>query len=164
MTKHHRVNTGAVADTAFGKIVGVGAANTDCGDAHLYLAGFGIGGRRGVDQPEGVALVEFGKQHRPLSLLLLEEVIERGAGVCGAAWHRWRWRGGSIGCRRGVAGDSYARFEKLAFIGLILASDAHLDRFEALKSSGWLEMGALLAAMKRSAALGAVAFPIDIFR
>jgi hypothetical protein len=65
---------------------------------------------------------------------------------------------------RYIASYGYARIEKLALIGLILDGYADLDRLHTLKSSGWLEISALLTAVQGHAALGAFTFPIDIRR
>src|SRR5258708_30865991 len=99
---------------------------------------------------------------RPV-LLFLEQVVESGAGVGGAARHRDRGWGGSVARRGGIARDSHTRLEQLALVGLVLRHDPYGDRLEALKARRRLEVRALLAAVERGVALRAVTFPVNVF-
>ncbi len=61
MAQYHRVNAGSITDATLRKIVNIGTADTDGGDAHLNFSGSGRGSFRRVDQAKGAALVEFGE-------------------------------------------------------------------------------------------------------
>ena len=65
---------------------------------------------------------------------------------------------------RGVARHGDARPEERALIRLILGSDAHRDRLQALEARRRLEIGALLAAVQCHAALRAVSAEVDVRR
>jgi hypothetical protein len=54
----------------------------------------------------------------------------------------------------------HARTERLAFVDQVLAGHSNRDRLQTLKSSRRFEMRALLAAMQRGIALGAVGFEV----
>src|ERR1035438_4306226 len=54
--------------------------------------------------------------------------------------------------------------EQRALVGFVLQRDAHRNGLQALESSGWLEIGALLATMQRSVAFRTVAVPVDAVR
>jgi len=92
-----------------------------------------------------------------------EELIEGRAGIAGAARDRYvgRWNRG-LRSLRGVPGDREPRLEQLALIGEVLTGDANGNRLQALKSCRRLKVGALLAAMQRSIALGTRAAEIDV--
>jgi hypothetical protein len=60
----------------------------------------------------------------------------------------------------GIARHCNSRLKQRTFIGLVLNRDSRRNRFQALKTGGWLEIRALLAAVQRGAALGTLAFPI----
>lgn len=99
-----------------------------------------------------------------LRVLLLEEIIERGARVVGGAGRRYGDGGRMIVGRRGIARYGNARLEEFALVGLILHGDSRRNRLKALKARGRLEMCALLAAMEGSSAFRAVSLPVDIGR
>jgi len=100
-----------------------------------------------------------------LRFLQLEKIVECGAGVGGISW------GGSRSCgtvaiprRCGVARYCDARLEQFALVRLVLHRDAQRDRLQALKTSGRLEVGTLLAAMQGCSTFRASAFPLHIGR
>src|SRR5579872_1723510 len=96
--------------------------------------------------------------------LFFEKVVEGGARVVRASWHRRRGnRHSVVVCRRRIPGDGHTRLEKPTLIRLILARDASSDRLEALEPGGRFEMRALLATMKRCGALRTVALPFNVF-
>src|SRR5436190_18829087 len=99
---------------------------------------------------------------RPV-LLLLKQVVERGACVRGAAWRRSIGDRVSVVRRSRVARDGHAGLEKLALVRLVLHNDPYWDRLEALEACGRLKVSALLAAMERGAALWAIGFPVNAF-
>ena len=59
-----------------------------------------------------------------------------------------------------VARDGHTRIEELALVGLVFRRDADHNRFQALETRGRLKVGALLAAVQRGSALGAL--PLEV--
>jgi len=64
----------------------------------------------------------------------------------------------------GIARHRHSRLKQVAFVGLVLCWDPDRYRFQTLKTGGRLEIGTLLAAMQRGAALGTLALPIHARR
>lgn len=95
--------------------------------------------------------------------LLLEELIERGAGVVRRTRGGGRRRRGRARSRC-VTGYGHARREPLALVRLVLRCDPHRDRFQALEPRRGFEVRALLAAVERLSALGTVALEVRVGR
>ena len=93
--------------------------------------------------------------------LLLKQVIEGGAGVCGASGGLGD--GGLGGRTRGgdLAGDGDAWREEFALVAGVLGRDAEGDRLEALEAGGGLKVSAELAAVEVGIAFGAGALEVD---
>jgi phosphoribosylanthranilate isomerase len=60
----------------------------------------------------------------------------------------------------GIASNRDSRLKQRTFVGLVFNRDSRRNGFQALKTCGWLEIRALLAAVQRGAALGTLTFPI----
>lgn len=97
--------------------------------------------------------------------LLLEEIVEGGAGVGrgSGSLRGYTLRGGGTGGGY-LAGDCDARVEELALVACILGRDPNRDGLQALEAGGWLEMRALLAAMQVGVTFRTRAFEIDSLR
>jgi hypothetical protein len=96
----------------------------------------------------------------------LEKAVENSAGVSGVlgngSLRSNRARAISGSAMRGVASYGYARLKEFTFIRRVLWRDPDGNRFQTLEPRGRLEVGALLAAVQRYAALGTVTTPIDV--
>ena len=92
----------------------------------------------------------------------LEEIVEGCASVVRGAGRRSRCLGTLLSSGSKIAGDRHAWFEQFALVRLVFEWDPRWDRFQALEPRGRFEACALFAAVQRRAALGTVAFPVDV--
>ena len=112
------------------------------------MAGDGAGDRRGSADAD--VKTRLGGR-------LLKKRVERVAGVAliprNLAVGRGRGRRG----RRSIARYCHTRLEQRALVGFVLQRNPYRNRLQALETRGGFEVGALLAAVQRSAAFRAVA-------
>ena len=89
-----------------------------------------------------------------LPLLFLEEPVECAACVLRIAGSGGtHWRCGRRPISRAFSRHGYPRRKQCALVPFVFHGDAHGNRLHALKAGGWLEMGALFAAVQFRMAL-----------